>query len=270
MPGSSRHAPYRFLLTRRWVGLLVVALLVASGCVLLGFWQVDRLAQRHARNALLARSQVAPPVPPERLMGVGRGPRPQEEYSRVRAVGRYREGDQLLVRTRPYEGQVGYYVLTPLVTGTAGNRGPALLVNRGWVPNGNSATDLPEVPPPPTGTVTVTARVRVSEPPSTTGTPPRGQVTRIDVPAIARTLPYPVFGGYADLTAEQPRPATVPSRLPAPEPSEGPHLAYAFQWFLFAGLALGGYVVLARRETADREVARQERAPARVPRSRVG
>jgi len=270
VPGFTRQAPYRFLLTRRWVGLLVVAVLVAIGCGLMGLWQVDRLAERHARNALLARTLDAPPVPPQQLLGVGRGPRPQDEFSRVRAVGRYRESDQLLVRTRLYEGQVGFNVLTPLLTGPEPDRGPALLVNRGWVPDGARATDVPDVPAPPSGTVTVTARVRLSEPPSTTGTPPRGQVTRIDVPTIARTLNYPVFGGYAELTAEQPRPATAPSLLPAPEPSEGPHLAYAFQWFLFSALALGGYVILARREAADRAAARQERAPARVPRSRVG
>jgi cytochrome oxidase assembly protein ShyY1 len=99
--------------------------------------------------------------------------------------------------------------------------------------------------------VTVTARVRLSEPPSTTGTPPEGQVTRIDVPAIAKKLPYPVYGAYGEVTAERPQLRKHPERLPAPEPSEGPHLAYAFQWFLFALLALGGYLLLARREEAD-------------------
>ena len=53
------------------------------------------------------------------------------------------------------------------------------------------------------------------------------------------------------MTAERPQLRDHPERLPAPEPSEGPHLAYAFQWFLFALLALVGYVVLARREEAD-------------------
>ena len=48
------------------------------------------------------------------------------------------------------------------------------------------------------------------------------------------------------------RPGRAPQRLPPPEPSEGPHLAYAFQWFLFAALAPVGYVLLARREAEDR------------------
>ncbi len=77
-------------------------------------------------------------------------------------------------------------------------------------------------------------------------------MTRIDVPLIARDLPYDVYGGYADLVREQPAPRRAPAAIEAPRTSEGPHLAYAFQWFLFACLALGGYVVLARREAADR------------------
>jgi cytochrome oxidase assembly protein ShyY1 len=246
--GSPPGRPYRFLLSRRWAGLLLVALLVATACVLLGRWQLHRLGERHERNHLLERNLDAPPAAPQDLLRVGRDPRPDDIYARVRATGRYDVGRQLLVRTRPLDGQVGYYALTPLVTG----QGPAVLLVRGWVPDGPTAESLPDVPPPPDGTVTVTARIRPSEDPSTTGTPPRGQVTRIDVPRIARTLPYDVYGGYGEVTAERPTRRTTPTRLPAPEPSEGPHLAYAFQWFLFAGLALGGYVVLARREEADR------------------
>jgi cytochrome oxidase assembly protein ShyY1 len=245
--GGAVRRPYRFLLSRRWVGLLVVALLVALGCVLLGRWQLDRLGQRHERNDLLRRNLTSAPVAPGELLAVGREPRDGDQFARVRAAGRYDEDRRLLVRTRPFQGRVGYYVLSPFVT----DAGPALLVVRGWVPGGPTAESLPDVPPPPSGEVTVTARIRQSEPPSTTGTPPEGQVTRIDVPAIATTLPYPVYGGYGEVTAEQPRLRDRPERLPAPEPSEGPHLAYAFQWFLFALLALGGYVVLARREETD-------------------
>jgi len=245
--GEAVRRPYRFLLSRRWVGLLLVALLVALVCVLLGRWQLDRLGQRHERNDLLRRNLASAPEAPGDLLAVGRAPREADQFARVHATGRYDERRRLLVRTRPFEGQVGYYVLSPFVT----DEGPALLVVRGWVPDGPTAESLPDVPRAPSGEVTVTARIRLSEPPSTTGTPPKGQVTRIDVPTIAKTLPYPVYGGYGEVTAERPAPRSVPERLPAPEPSEGPHLAYAFQWFLFALLALGGYVLLARREEAD-------------------
>jgi cytochrome oxidase assembly protein ShyY1 len=73
-----------------------------------------------------------------------------------------------------------------------------------------------------------------------------------------------VYGGYGEVTTERPEPRTTPIRLPPPEPSEGPHLAYAVQWFLFAGLALSGYVVLARREEADRRAVPEGRDRVRV------
>jgi cytochrome oxidase assembly protein ShyY1 len=103
--------------------------------------------------------------------------------------------------------------------------------------------------------VTVVARVRPSEPASTTGAPPPGQVTRIDVASIRQDLPYDVYAGFGDLVGEQPAPLKAPQLLPPPETSEGPHLAYAVQWFLFACCALAGYVVLVRREAADRRAA---------------
>lgn len=267
MSGVHRQGPYGFLLTPRWTGLLAAAVVMAVGCVAMGLWQVDRLGQRHERNDLLERNLSAPPAPAERLLTVGTDLPPGDAYTPVRATGRYDVAEQLVVRTRPFQGQVGYYVLTPLVTVD----GPALLVNRGWVPGGATPTTLPEVPAPPAGQVTVVGRARPSEPESTTGEPPPGQVTRIHVPTIARTLPYEVYGGYADLVRQRPAPAETPEPLPAPEPEEGPHLAYAFQWFLFAGLALGGYVVLARREAADRAAAaRAPVEPARVPRGVTG
>lgn len=260
MSAVDRQGPYRFLLSRRWLGLLVVVLLVAAACAALGRWQLDRLGHRHEQNDLLARNLDKAPAPPDALLAVGQGPRDQDQYARVRAAGRYDLDHQLLVRTRPFEGQVGYNVLTPFVT----EAGPALLVNRGWVPGGATARELPAVPAAPSGTVTVTARVRPTEPASTTGTPPAGQVTRIDVSEIAETMPYDVYGGYGELTDERPAPAEAPEPLPAPEPSEGPHLAYAFQWFLFALLALGGFVVLARREAEDRRAAQDIGEPVGV------
>ena len=60
---------------------------------------------------------------------------------------------------------------------------------------------------------------------------------------------------------EEPRPRDAPARLDVPEQSTGPHLAYAVQWFLFALMALGAYVVLARREAADRRAAAAGAAP---------
>jgi cytochrome oxidase assembly protein ShyY1 len=238
---------YRFLLSPRWLRLIAAALAVAAGCVALGFWQLDRFDQKRARSDLVHANVAAAPVAPDALLAVGRPLAPRQEWRRVEASGRYDEAHQVLVRNRPMEGSTGYYVLTPLVA----SEGTALLVNRGWVPIGATARTLPEVPAAPTGQVTVIARLRVSEPSDHKGAPLSGQVRRIDVPAIAATMPYDVYGGYGELVEQRPAPATSPTVLPEPDPGLGPHLAYAFQWWVFALIALGGVVVLARREARE-------------------
>lgn len=249
---------YRFLLSRRWLGLLAGALFVAAVCLALGDWQLHRLAHRHERNDLIRTNLAQPPVAAGALSRVGVEPAPSAQWRRVRVTGHFDPDRQLLVRLRPYQGEVGFYVITPLVT----DAGPAVLVNRGWVPAGAGGTSVPRVAVPPATDVTVTGRLRPSEPRATGAAPPRGQITRIDVPRLARALPYPVYGGYLELTAQHPagggRSGASPRLLPAPEPSEGPHLAYAVQWALFACLALGGYVALARREAADLRAAAQQ------------
>jgi cytochrome oxidase assembly protein ShyY1 len=168
-------------------------------------------------------------------------------------VGRYDAAYQLLARNRPVDGRAGYYVLTPLVT----QSGAALLVNRGWVPSGATAAAAPDVPPPPSGEVAVIGRVRASERARHRAGLPAGQVDRINLPAIAAGLPYPVYGDYAELTEQRPAPAAAPRPVPPPELSEGPHLAYAFQWFAFALIAVIGWVLLLRREWAEQQEAGQ-------------
>jgi cytochrome oxidase assembly protein ShyY1 len=255
---------YRFLISRRWLGLLAGAVLAAAVCVALGDWQLHRLSHRHERNHLIRTNLTTAPVPPQRLMRVGQEPAAASEWRRVRVTGHWDTAHQLVVRLRPFEGDVGFYVLTPLVTDSAA----AVLVNRGWVPAGAGGTSVPRIPAPPTSDVTVTGRLRPSEDPATGAKPPAPQVTRIDVPGIAKALPYPVYGGFLELTRQTPpgpRSSAAPQPLPPPEPSEGPHLAYAVQWFLFACMALGGYVVLARREAEDRRLAGLSAAATPVP-----
>jgi cytochrome oxidase assembly protein ShyY1 len=243
---------YRFLFSRHWLGILAAVIVFAAACGLLADWQLHRLAGRHARNHLIRDNLHAPVTPAGEALSVGRDPAADREWLPVRATGHWDVPHQLLVRLRPYEGDVGFYVITPLVT----DSGPAVLVNRGWVPAGDGGASVPRIPAPPTGTVVVTGRLRPSEPPADGTPPPPPQITRVDVPGIARTLPYDVYGGFLELTQQVPKPARAPRVIPPPEPSEGPHLLYAVQWVLFALMGFGGYVVLARREAADRRAAR--------------
>lgn len=256
---------YRFLLTRRWLGLLAVTLVVAASCVMLGRWQLDRLQERHARNDVVTSNLHAPVSSVDRVLAVGREVPDGGQWQRVRAQGRYDVDHQLVVRNRPpFESRFGYHVLTPFVT----DQGPALLVDRGWVAAGETAREVPRVARPPSGEVTIVGRVRKSELPADGVAPPPGQVERIDTASIGATLPYDVYGGYVELVSQRPldsdRTGPGVRLLPPPQPSDGPHLFYAFQWFLFGGIALVGFVVLARREAQDNAATTPVRQPARV------
>ena len=250
------------LLRPRWLGLALVAVLVALACVQFGRWQLDRLDSRRAANALVRGNVAAPAVPAEALLRPGQRPAPDDEWRPVTATGRYDPAAQLLVRNRPLEGP-GSYVLVPLLTPD----GTALLVNRGWVPRGATASTPTEVPAPPAGEVRVVGRVRVGEQVADDGRlgradVPEPSVGRLDPLRVAAALPYPAYGGYVELVEEQPAAGAAPRTLPVPRTGEGPHLAYALQWFLFAGFALGGFVLLVRRELRD---ARAVTGPARAP-----
>lgn len=238
----------RLALTRRWLAALAVCLVVAAGCVRAAVWQWSRYEQRTAINAHVSAAARADPVPVAALTGVGGGVPDTAAWRAVQARGRYDVAHQMLVRNRPLDGANGFYVLVPLVT----DAGPAFLVNRGWVPSGATALTTPRVPAPPGGEVTVTARLRPSEPgPAASADLPAGQIRRIALDELAHRLPYPVYGGYGERVAERPAPGESPTPLPLPKENAALNLGYTVQWSLFAVIALVGWVVLVRREAAQ-------------------
>ncbi|OUC86897.1 hypothetical protein CA984_38415 [Streptosporangium minutum] len=245
---------YRFLLTPRWIALHVVVLLVIPAFVFLGQWQFGRYEVRSTSSHQITGNLAAPPVPVERLTTPGGSVRTQDKYRSVTATGTFDPAHQFLVRRRTQDSVVGFYVLTPLDTGN----GQGVLVNRGWVKAGATADAPPEVPAPSTGQVTVTGRLRPSETEESSGIRdreglPAGQVLLINTETIGRGLPYRLLGGYVELTGQSPEAAAAPAPVPEPDVGAGGglNLAYGVQWWLFIGIAIGGWALLIRREAAD-------------------
>ncbi|MFI1967143.1 SURF1 family protein [Streptomyces pathocidini] len=254
---------YRFLLSRQWVILTLLALVLIPVMIELGFWQLHRHEHRVAQNAQIARALGAPPVPVEKATSPGREVPGSDRWHPVTATGAYDTGHEVVVRQRTSadEHSIGYYVLTPLVL--EGGRG-TVLVNRGWIPAGDDLTRFPEVPPAPAGQVEVTGRLMPDETTAESGIkdkrglPPR-QVMLINSRQRAAALDGPVLGGYIELTGTAPAPRAKGQPELVPEPdhdSIGPHMAYAIQWWLFAAGVPVGWVVLVRRERNDRLAAR--------------
>lgn len=248
---------YRFLLRPSWIGLFLAAVVIAVGCIGLGRWQLDRLADRQDLNAALESAQAAVPVPAGSLLSTAGPADPALQWRQVSATGWYDAEHEVLLRSRLDAGRAGFHVLTPLVTG----EGTALLVNRGWIPVDPSgdAARAPDVPPPPDGEVSVLGRVRPLEQVRAARVAPGGDsvsLTPVDLSGLADDLPYPAFTAYAELVEQQPSGQASgqvqPELVDPPVRTDGPHLAYAVQWFLFSGLGLLGYVMFARQEVQGR------------------
>ena len=126
------------------------------------------------------------------------------------------------------------------------------------------------MPPPPTGEVTVVARLKAGEPTVLGRSAPDGQVATINLPEIAGLLDEPTYtGAYGLLVSEDPA-VDRPTAATKPYPDEGPHLSYAFQWFVFALLGFVGLGFAVRQEyrTVNAEVPQErDRAAARAARA---
>src|SRR5439155_21931636 len=81
-------------------------------------------------------------------------------------------------------------------------------------------------------------------------------IARIDVPRLRAQLPYAVYPLYLLLQSQQPpQRGTYPVPVTLRPLDEGPHLAYAIQWFLFGGIAVATYGALMRRTARSSESA---------------
>jgi hypothetical protein len=129
------------------------------------------------------------------------------------------------------------------------SNGAYFIVDRGWVAVG-SAQDRPDyVPPAPTGTVRVEAWLQGSESVLPGRTAPHGEISEVNLPTVAKTLPGVTYtGAYGLLAKETPAPATRPAIALKPVIDPGPYLSYAIQWILFALLAFTALGLALRNE----------------------
>lgn len=251
---------YRFLLSRQWVILTLVAVALIPTMIDLGFWQLHRHEHKVALNKVITASLAATPVPAESLTSPGARIPHDDLYRRVTAKGTFDTAHEVVVRRRTNaDGEVGYHVLTPFVL----DDGKVLMVNRGWIPANGAQTAFPRIPAPAQGETTVTGRLMPDETTAESGIKnvqglPERQVMLISSGQQAQSLGKQVLGGYVELTSPAPKDGS-PELLPDPEHSDiGPHMAYAIQWWLFSAGVPFGWFVLARREARDRTEAAEQ------------
>ncbi len=232
----------RTALKPRWLGLLVVVVLVIVAFIQLGRWQLG-VARDKAAVEQLKQVLDEPEVDLTTVL-TPHAEFPADASSRqVEATGAYAAHGQVLVADRRLDGVSGYWVITPFVVRSTD---ATIAVLRGFVtsPDGVSA--------PPRGTLVVHGGLAPGESPSGTAVPP-GQMGSVDLSILVNQWPGELYNAFLFLEDE-----TLPSQPPAgtdlapaaslndlthvPTPVADTglkwrNLAYALQWWIFAGFA---------------------------------
>jgi cytochrome oxidase assembly protein ShyY1 len=244
------------LLRPRWLGIHLLAVLAAVTCFGLGYWQYLR-AQEPERDAITSPVEdLGAAVPLDSVLEPGAYMAEAEANTAVTATGTYADAPLLAPALSP-EGDEGYHVVVPLVTGD----GTALAVSRGWVP-AEEADAVDDLAPLPEGEVEATGWLmspQKEEDGYVAVDVPDGQIERIAPSLLVNAWPYRLYEGYLILGEQTPADGiegpAAPRLVPPPEPPQGIQwnwrsLSYAVQWVVFGGAVLVFWGSLIRRESA--------------------
>jgi surfeit locus 1 family protein len=224
----------------RWIPLLAT-LVVVAGAARLGFWQLERAAEKQALQDQY-RERGGAPVQPVSLQPMDAQ---AIRFYRVSATGEYRSGHQILIDNRIHEGRAGFHVVTPLRL--AGGE-MHVLVNRGWVPWRADRTSVPAIDTPE-GMVEVRGRADLpARPGLVLGDGPEaadgsGVWQYLDLERYAGQVPFPIQPFVIRLDPDSGG-GFVRSWPEHEDHWIARHRAYALQWFSLAVLAAATYLFL--------------------------
>jgi cytochrome oxidase assembly protein ShyY1 len=253
---------WTFVFRPAWLALFAVVVAFAYLCfTVLAPWQLGKNAKTSRENSQISQSLTADPVPVTSLLPHQDSSAPDAQWRPVTATGHYLPDSQVLARLRVVDGDPAFEVLVPFAV----DGGPVVLVDRGYV-RPVQGSKVPQIPSPPTGTVTITARLRDSEPLVAGKEPFRQdgtqQVYSINTTQIATLSAVPLAGSYLQLVEDQPGGLGV---IALPHLDAGPFLSYGIQWIAFGIIApiLLGYFIYAeiRQRRREKTAAAASQAP---------
>jgi len=209
--------------------IAAVAVFVAAG-----HWQQGRMQEKEALRAQQDAATNAAPIALASLPAAADWP--ALRYRPVVATGEYDARRQVFVDNRVHDGRAGYHVVTPLII--AGGR--AVLVNRGWMPQGASRAAVPEAAPP-SGTVTVRGRIAI---PSAgflelaKDTQSGAVWQNVDPARFSAATGVAVLPLVIEATQAPTPDDGLVRAWPAPDFGIEKHRIYMVQWYAFAALSL--------------------------------
>ena len=262
---------WSFLRSPRWVGYLALVVLFAVVCCALGTWQLNRRAEARAEVARIDANYDAEAVPVTEALPELDAFDIDQRWQVVAVAGEYLVDEEVVVRNRPFGGSSGFEVITPFRL----DDGRVFMVDRGWIAQASNGRPS-EFEPPPSGRVTVEARLKAGEGRIAGRTSTGNELATIDLDELAGRVGEPSFtGAYGVLVQSGADVDEPPLAAPRPVRDEGPHLSYALQWFVFALLGFVGLGWAANQErhalaeaSAAPDAPKSPRAPRRPPRER--
>lgn len=222
-----------------WV-LLVAAVLAVAVTARLGFWQLDRAAQKVALQEARDTRATLPPLAGPDLATHEEAARHQL-HRRADVQGRWLPEWTVYLDNRPMAGRTGFLAVTPLQL----DDGRVVLVQRGWLPR--HATDRTRIAPYVTDTGLVRLQGRIAPSASRLydlGSAASGPIRQnLDLAAFAaesrlKLLPLVIVQDDAGPPASD----GLARQWPQPASDVHKHYGYAFQWFGLSALATTLYV----------------------------
>jgi len=243
----------RAIFSRRWFLTTILVVAGAALCIRLGIWQLDRLEQRRVFNRQVESMRA------EDVLNLNESI-PNDiasmEYRNAIARGEYDFENQVALLNQYHQGLPGYHLLTPLILDI--DPPEIVLVDRGWIPLEGNDSPSGWNRYDEQGKVEVKGVIRLGQVKAQIGGIPDPTLTpgqnRLDywyianLERISSQLPYPILPVYiqpdVDPNDDQP-PIPFQEEI---ELTEGPHLGYAGQWFIFATILLAGYPFYLRKQ----------------------
>ena len=222
------------------ITVLLAALALAALTARLGWWQLERAAQKQALQAAVDARRDAAELPQAELAR-DEATAAGQHHRRTVLEGRWRDAHTVWLDNRQMRGRPGFFVVTPLELAD----GSAVLVQRGWQPRDALDRTRVQRPPAPQGKVRLSGRIA----------PPPARLYEFE-PAergpIRQNLELSSFARETGLVL---RPLSVqqldePGQSqdgllrdwPAPAAGVHKHHGYAFQWFALSALTVLLYV----------------------------
>ena len=236
---------------KRFLGLTLLALILIALCLQGARWQFDRHEVRHAKNELIRANIARPIITESELTNAASN---EVAWRKIELTGNFQPETEILVRNRYYQERYGFGVVTLFASAS----GKSYWVDRGWVPPGPDAMTPPIRKPVDSGLVTITGRVRVEDIENQIGgtvfalpgADGKSQLKNWNQQGSVDTEAV-----YIDLIEASDARFNPDAPVTLPALSDGPHLAYTFQWLLFAGFVIFGWFLVIREDRRAKVVA---------------